>query len=93
MGCIEKVYILGVFFVVTQIFCPLSWILASKIYGENISQFRGCLSLSDIMRQLYGSVGRHIANITSILISTVVLAMQAIAMGNIIDYFFHTHIV
>ncbi len=52
MGRIEKVYTIGIFFIVTQIFCPLSWILASKIYGENISQFRGCISLTDIMQQL-----------------------------------------
>ncbi|WP_339052635.1 sodium:solute symporter family transporter [Candidatus Lariskella endosymbiont of Epinotia ramella] len=43
-----------------------------------------------LMQQLYGSVGRNITNITSIVISIGAVAMQAIAMGSIIDYFFQT---
>lgn len=88
MGGIEKVYTLGMFFVVAHLLSPLLWLIMAKIYGENIEQFRGCLSSGDIMTLLYGKIGRWVTNIASTLMSVGIVAMQAVAMGNITNYCF-----
>ncbi|MHC0448637.1 MAG: sodium:solute symporter family protein [Candidatus Lariskella arthropodorum] len=88
MGYIGKVYTLGLFFIVTRLSSPLCWLLMAKIYGQNIDQFIGLVSISDIMEKLYGKAGRWVTNITSIFIAIVAIAIQAVAMGHITNYFF-----
>lgn len=88
MGSIGKVYTLGLFFIVTQLFSLLLWLVISKIYGQNIDQFLGLMSISDIMEKLYGKVARWVTNIASIFDSIGVIAIQAAAMGHITNYFF-----
>ncbi|WP_339042269.1 sodium:solute symporter family protein [Candidatus Lariskella endosymbiont of Hedychridium roseum] len=90
LGGIEKVYTLGIFFIVVRLFSPLFWLIMAKICGENIDQFRGCISVSDIMALLYGKIGRWVTNTTSMLASIGVVAMQAAAMGHIANYCFGT---
>ncbi|MHC0449568.1 MAG: hypothetical protein ACRY3E_05785, partial [Candidatus Lariskella arthropodorum] len=88
MGGIEEVYTLGMFFVVTRLLSPLFWLIMARIYGDNIDQFRNLMSLSDIMVLLYGKIGRWITNIFSMLLSIGVVAIQAKAMGYLVNYFF-----
>ncbi|WP_339041855.1 sodium:solute symporter family protein [Candidatus Lariskella endosymbiont of Hedychridium roseum] len=89
IGSIGQVYALGMFFVVTRLLSPLFWIIMAKIYGQNIDQFRTCISLGDIMELLYGKIGRWVSNIVSILHSIGVVTIQAIAMGYTVSYFFN----
>lgn len=51
------------------------------MYGKNIDQFPGCMSISDIMDKLYGKTGRWTTNFSAIILSIGVVAMQATAMG------------
>lgn len=88
IGSVEKVYMFGVFFAITRMLMPVTWFAMVWIYGKNISQFRGCMSISDIMELLYGPVGRWITNIASVLVSISILALQATAMGYVLNYFF-----
>lgn len=88
MGSIEKVYTLGMFFVVTRLLSPLFWLIMARIYGDNIDQFHNLISLSNIMVLLYGKIGRWITNIFSMLLSIGVVAIQAKAMGYLVNYFF-----
>lgn len=88
IGSVEKVYMFGVFFAITRMLMPVTWFAMVWIYGKNISQFRGCMSISDIMELLYGTVGRWITNIASVLVSISIIALQATAMGYILHYFF-----
>ncbi|MHC0449718.1 MAG: sodium:solute symporter family protein, partial [Candidatus Lariskella arthropodorum] len=88
MGNISNIYTLGSFYIVALLCLPLRWIIAAKIYGQNIDRFRGLMSISDIMEKLYGKAGRWITNIASILLSIGVIAIQVAAMGHIVNYFF-----
>ncbi|MDJ1305690.1 MAG: hypothetical protein MRQ09_05615 [Candidatus Midichloria sp.] len=55
-------------------------VIISKLYGNNIDQFQGCLSISDIMNKLYGNTGRWITNSSSLLISIVITTSAITAM-------------
>lgn len=88
MGSVEKIYMYGVFFAVARMLVPVTWLIMVWVYGKNISQFRHCISISDIMESLYGKVGRWVTNIASVLVSTSIIALQATAMGYILNYFF-----
>lgn len=88
IGIIGAIYNEGLLFVLVQMIAPLFWIIASKIFGENIDKFRGCLSISDIMEKLYGQIGRWITNIAALLFSIGLIAVQAAALGHMFNYFF-----
>ena len=88
LGVTEKVYELGIFFTITILLAPFFWLITARLYGKNIDQFIGCISISDIMDKLYGAAGRWITNITAIPISIVVVATQSTAMGCLLHYFF-----
>ncbi|MHC0448598.1 MAG: sodium:solute symporter family protein [Candidatus Lariskella arthropodorum] len=88
MGSVSKSYALGLFFIVTRLVSPILWFLTAQIYGKNINQFLGLISISDIMEKLYGKAGRWVTNISSILLSIGVVALQAAVMGHLTDYFF-----
>ncbi|CAG7590529.1 MAG: hypothetical protein AB8U91_02640 [Candidatus Midichloria sp.] len=57
-----------------------------------IDQFRGCISISDIMELLYGKMGRRVTNITSVLLSTVLVVAQAKAIGYLLCIIFTYHL-
>ena len=51
--------------------------ITAKMYGKNIDQFPGCMSISDIMDKLYGKTGRWTTNFSAIILSIgVVLATE-----------------
>ena len=87
MGSVEKVYAIGLLYAVACLAVPSYWFLMLKIYGENIDQFRGCLSMSDIMGKLYGAAGKWVTNIASILMAIGIIAVEVLAMGYIFNYF------
>ncbi len=87
MGIVEKVYSLGLFFAITSLFVPLFWLIMVQIFGKNIDQFKGCLSVSDIMEKLYGRIGRWITNICAMFLSIGAVAVQVLATGYIFHYF------
>ncbi|MDJ1304867.1 MAG: sodium:solute symporter family protein [Candidatus Midichloria sp.] len=89
LGTLEKIYQYGIFFIIPLLYMPCFWLIAAKVFGNNIDQFRGCMSISDIMELLYGKVGRRVTNITSVLLSTVLVAAQAKAIGYLLHYFLH----
>ena len=87
IGTIEKIYTYGVFFAITRIIAPLFWFIMLKVYAEHIEQFRGCLSISDIMQKLYGTTGRWVTNVAAVLMGIGAVASQAAAMGYVLNYF------
>lgn len=87
-GIVAKTYELGMFCIATHLCIPLFWLIMVEIYAKNINQFRGCMSLSDIMELLYGQPGRWITNILSTLLSVVIITIQAKVMGYTFQYFF-----
>lgn len=88
IGTAEQVYTLGIFFAITCAAVPFFWIITARIYGRNIEQFQGCMSISDIMARLYSEAGRWVTNVASVITSIGVITLQATAMGYIVHYFF-----
>ncbi|RZI45976.1 sodium:solute symporter family protein [Rickettsiales endosymbiont of Peranema trichophorum] len=86
IGTVDKVYAMGIFFALARIGGVLVWAITAKIFC-NVEQFQGCLSISDIMDVLYGRVGRWIITVASIALSVGVIATQALAIGDMLDYF------
>ncbi|MDJ1257044.1 MAG: hypothetical protein MRQ07_00060 [Candidatus Midichloria sp.] len=41
----------------------------AQVFGKNIDQFQGCISINDVMEHLYGKIARKVTNIASILTS------------------------
>ncbi|MDJ1258048.1 MAG: sodium:solute symporter family protein [Candidatus Midichloria sp.] len=87
IGMVEQVHELGLFFIVPILFSPLFWLTTAKIYGKNIDQFNGCISISDIMAKLYGVAGRWITNIAALIISIVIVTISTTALGHTLHYF------
>ena len=87
IGTVEKVYSLGLFFAVVCFFSPLLWLIMVQIFGKNIDQFNGCLSISDVMGKLYGETGRWITNTAAMVLSFGAVGIQVLATGYIFNYF------
>lgn len=88
IGYVAEIYTLGMFFMIACLFTPMTSLVMAAIYSRSIEQFRGCISLSDIMEVLYGKVGRWVANITSVFYSIGIMLIQISAMGYLMHYFF-----
>ena len=58
-----------------------------QIFGKNIDQFNGCLSISDVMGKLYGETGRWITNTAAMVLSFGAVGIQVLATGYIFNYF------
>ncbi|RZI45977.1 sodium:solute symporter family protein [Rickettsiales endosymbiont of Peranema trichophorum] len=86
IGTVEKVYSLGMLFAIGRVAGVLVWLLMAKIF-TNVEQFQGCLTISDVMYELYGSAGRWIVAVASIFLSVGIIAAQALAMGHMFTYF------
>jgi Na+/proline symporter len=87
VGSTEKVFILGIIFVIGELLKPLQWLVAAKIIAPNIEKFKGCITISQIMHKLYGNAGRWVTNIASILMGLSFIAAQASAIGLVFHYF------
>lgn len=87
IGTIERVSVIGAIYAVTLLLSPMGWLLAYIVFGRNISQFKGCITLADVMEHLYGKVGRVMTLFASLMDDIATLAAQAIALGYLLHYF------
>ncbi|NRA73497.1 MAG: hypothetical protein HRU36_01955 [Rickettsiales bacterium] len=89
IGNTEKVYELGIIYMISFIFVPISWLILTRMLLPNIQIFRKhkFISLSDIMEYWYGKLGRWVTNVISILIAVAVAASSAIAIGYLLHHF------
>ncbi len=87
IGNIERVTSIGALIAVALFLKPVSWWLAYKIFGRNVTQFRGCITSIDIMERLYGNYGRVITAYSSLLLNIGTIAAQAVAVGYLLNYF------
>lgn len=89
IGYTGKLYSQGLIFLVGLLFTPLFWFVSARIFAQRIEQFKGCISITQIMHKLYGSPGRWVTNIVSIIMSIGVISVQAGAIGYVVKYFFN----
>ena len=52
IGATEAIYRNGLIYALALFFAPLNWLLVKNIYAKN-KQFKGCISISEIMKKLY----------------------------------------
>lgn len=93
IGSIERVSAIGLLFAITLFLKPISWWLSYITFGHNIQQFKGCITLVDVMEQLYGKLGRVMTLVGSLMDNIATLAAQAIALGYLLHYFLDIPIV
>ena len=86
IGIIQKIYEDRGYFLIIQSFVIFHWILMYCVMPQGIGRFDGCMSLIDVMEQLYGKWGKYISSISGILMTIVLLASQITALG----YLFNT---
>lgn len=89
VGTIEKVYEMGLIFAAALLFTPLFWLITRKIFAGNIERFKkaGCISISDVMGELYGPFGKWFTNVIFLFFSIGMTAMQITAIGYLLNYF------
>lgn len=88
MGEIERVYTMGLFFAATLMLSPIFWFITAKIFAGNIDKFKDCISLTDIMRKLYGGSGQWFTVFASIVDSLGSVSVQLMAIGYLFNYLF-----
>jgi Na+/proline symporter/signal transduction histidine kinase len=88
LGAAEKAYLFGVVFVIRQLFAPVGWLITSYIICPAIEKFKDCLTISQIMYQLYGPFARYITTLATMVASIGAVLVQATAMGYLFHYFF-----
>ncbi len=87
IGIVGKIYEFGTIFIIRQLLWPIYWLITSKVIAHNINQFKGCMTLGEIMYKLYGVPGRWVVAIASTLYSFGYIAAQALALGLVFNYF------
>ena len=85
---IGLVYSSGLIYGIPLLLSFILWFVHAKVFVSNIYRFQDCITISDIMYKLYGKVGLIICNISSIIVTIGILAMQAIAIALIFEEFF-----
>lgn len=91
VGAVERVYTMGLIFVIAELMKPFFWLIAAKIFSGRLEYFKaaGCITVSDVMETLYGKPARWITNAMAIIMSIGILALQIAAMGYLFRYFFN----
>ncbi|MBS0236709.1 MAG: hypothetical protein JSS50_05170 [Proteobacteria bacterium] len=87
IGTIEKIGMVGALFAVAVLVNPIKWLFTIHVFGKNIESFYDCLTLGDVMEKLYGSTGRYVSAIVTVLSTMSTISAQAIALGYLMNYF------
>ncbi|MBS0236000.1 MAG: sodium:solute symporter family protein [Proteobacteria bacterium] len=86
-GALEKIREMGMLFALSVLALPFGWALKIWIFANNIEQFEGCISQSDIMGKLYGTWGKWAANIALLIVAVGTIAAQVSALGYLLSYY------
>lgn len=87
IGTIQAIGSMGLLFALAVLARPFKWLVWEQIIANNIDQFRGCLSLNEIMFRLYGKAGRTVTNVAWIMGAIASIAAQTTAAGFLLNYF------
>ncbi|MBA8666372.1 hypothetical protein H1Q59_00450 [Holosporaceae bacterium 'Namur'] len=93
IGYSKDIYQLGSIIIIGHfLFQPITWFITAKIIIPGIEQFKGCLSISEVMYKLYGSYARWLTSIAAIIMGIGVIAAQVSILGKIFNYFFRIEV-
>lgn len=86
IGTIEKVICCGIFFIITFSTKPVFFILMGAILSKGANRFKECLSISDIMTQMYGKTSGIITAVLAIIMSIGMVSIQIFAITSILKF-------
>ena len=73
---VGSIYTLGMLFIAVLMLEPVIWLIKEKIFTKALHRFKHCISVSDIMEDLYGSIARWVTNLSSFVLTTSVIIIQ-----------------
>ena len=78
---VAEIFQSGLIYGIPVLLCFLSWLITSDYTSLIFTQFKNCISLSEIMYKLYGKLALHITNFCSIILSIGFITTQMLAIG------------
>ena len=87
IGYINEIYKnpMVLFFIITQ---PFYWIVTGKIITSGIHKFKDCTTLTQVLYQIWGGLGKYVGIYTVIIDSIAFITIQLLAFASICSYFF-----
>ncbi len=83
-GLAEKVFSIGLVYVVAMWGFSVKEILVAKILAPRMKNFQNAISIGDIMNQLYGHGARVFTGISAFLVCSAILGAQVAAFGHVL---------
>lgn len=87
MGVSEKVFSTGMVFLLACVSFVIRDLIIAIVFVPKFDQYKGCLTVGDIMAIYYGKVGKICVGIAGVLQGSTFLAMQVAAVGHLLNYF------
>lgn len=88
IGKIENIYKYGLIYAVPSLFIFIYWLITAKLFARVIDRFRNCLSLNEIMQNVYGKPGLVLTNCSTLIDSIGFITIQFVGIGSLLSYFF-----
>lgn len=88
MGVSEKVFSTGLVFLLACVSFVVRDLIIAFFIVPKFDQYKGCLTVGDIMALSYGKTGKICVGIAGVLQGSTFLAMQLAAVGHLLNYFF-----
>lgn len=85
MGCVGKVYEIGITQVLIQIGNPISFFIVGTFLAHRFCKYYGCFSFGDMFYKAYGIPGKILAGIMGFVYESLSAGIQIMAMGTAIS--------
>ena len=87
IGLVDEIYNhpMVLLYIITQ---PFYWFITSKIITSGIHKFKDCMTLTQVLYQIWGGAGKYIGLYTVIIDSIAFITLQLLAFASICNYFF-----
>lgn len=87
LGGSEKAFKQGFIFMIFAISNLIYSMIIANVIAPNIDKYLGCISIGDIMKNLFGKKAQILTGIAGILKDTTIIGAQLSAIGYILHYF------
>ncbi|MCG8340482.1 MAG: hypothetical protein MI674_04410, partial [Cytophagales bacterium] len=85
LGIATQIYADGIIMIVAGSGYFISYLLMAKLVAPKMERFEGCITLGDVMGQLYGERSRTVTAIIGFLFSILIVASQSLALGYVFE--------
>lgn len=85
LGAATQIYADGVIMLVAGSGFFISHLFMAQLVAPKMERFEGCITLGDVMGQLYGERSRTVTAIIGFLFSILIVASQSLALGYVFE--------